>query len=525
MDDRSSAVVTGAPGEPSGAELKGLLSKRRPFDLLEPPHLDWLVARLQPAAYAAGSRVLAAGSDPDRLRIVRSGAVRVEVAGAPGGRGLAELAAGDCFPLEELHEGRPIFFSYRASTDTQALELPAEQFRALQGMSSPFRESCERRARRMLEKLERIQQAQLAQMDSVMSQVAVQQTGTQDLAARIRLARDAKALAVVARGVRDLARRMMQQGVTAAQITRMFSAMNDHLTERVIHLEVERSGLARVDFCWMALGSEGRMEQTLCTDQDNGLIFAPPPGTAPDSLRELLLPMAKRINDALAECAFPLCKGNVMAGNPEWCLSVDEWRDRFARWIERPDPQALLNASIFFDLRGVFGNRELVGGLQTWLAKRAPGDRRFLALMAENALQNRPPLGTFSRFSVEKGGDHPGTIDLKRDAIAIFVDAARVLGLATGSIGPSTEQRLREAGERKGIPKGEVDSWIEAFQYVQVLRCRHHDDLTRAGKECHNHVDPYGLNALEQRFLLEALRQARQLQERVGRAHRLDGAA
>jgi signal-transduction protein with cAMP-binding, CBS, and nucleotidyltransferase domain len=524
MDERSSAVPTSTSSEP-GAELRGLLSKRRPFDLLEPPHLDWLLARLQPARYPAGSKVLNAGSTPDRLHIVSSGIVSVEVPGAPAGRGLAELAAGDCFPLEELHEGRSAFFSYRASSETVAQELPSEHFRALQVKSSPFRESCERRARRMMEKLQRIQRAQLAQMDTVMSQAGALQSGTHDLAATIRLARDAQGLAAAARAVRDLARRMMAQGVTAAQITRMFSALNDHIAERAIHLEVERSGVSPVDFCWIALGSEGRMEQTLCTDQDNGLVFAPPPGTPAGAVRDLLLPVAKRINAALAECGFPLCKGDVMAGNPAWCLSVDEWHDRFRLWIEKPDPQALLHASIFFDLRGVYGNRELVRSLQAWLAKRAPGDRRFLALMTENALENRPPLGMISRFSVEKGGSHPGTIDLKRDAIAIFVDAARVLGLASGSVGPSTEQRLREAGERKGISKGEVESWIEAFQYVQVLRFRHHDDLARAGTDLHNRVDPYALNALEQRFLLEALRQARQLQDRIARAHRLDASA
>jgi CBS domain-containing protein len=234
--------------------------------------------------------------------------------------------------------------------------------------------------------------------------------------------------------------------------------------------------------------------------------------------------MASRINSALAECGFPLCKGEVMAGNPAWCLGVEEWRDRFSQWMERPEPEALLHATIFFDLRPVHGNLQLGERLQAWLASRVPEERRFLALMAENALERRPPLGLLGGLAVEKRGARPGTIELKRDAIRIFVDAARILALAAGCAGPSTEQRLREAGARSGIPSGQVEAWIEAFQYVQVLRFRHHYDLGRAGKELDNRIDPRRLNSLEQRFLIEALKQARTLQDRVARAHRLDGA-
>ena len=509
-------------------DLVGALSKRRPFSLLTRSQLEWLVDRARPARHAAGQVVLGSGAQADHLHIVRSGAVEIV---APGhgeesslSSSLSGIAAGDCFPLEELHEERPAVLGYRARTDAECAELSLQDFRALQAMNEEFRASCERRSRRFFEKLRRIQQAQLAEMGTVASQLSMQRSGTEEIANAIRRARDTKALAKAAQGIRDLARLMMLRGIAAGQTTRLVSAMNDRVTERVIQLEVERADLAGADFCWIALGSEGRMEQTLCTDQDNGIVFEPPLGEPPDALRERLLPMARRINAALAECGFPLCKGEVMAGNPAWCLSLEEWRGRFSQWMERPEPEALLHASIFFDLRPVYGNVQLGASLQAWLASRAPGDRRFLALMAENALETRPPLGFLGGLAVEKGGERPGTIELKRDAIRIFVDAARILGLANGCAGPSTEQRLREAGARSGIPSGQVEAWIEAFQYVQVLRFRHHYDLGRAGKELDNRIDPRRLNSLEQRFLIEALKQARTLQDRVARAHRLDGA-
>jgi CBS domain-containing protein len=506
-------------------DLVGALSQRRPFSFLSRSQLEWLLDRARPARHAAGQLVLGSGAPADRLHIVRSGTIEIATPGQGEESTLSGIVAGDCFPLEELHAERPTVVGYRARTDAECVELPLQDFRALQAESQEFRASCERRSRRFFEKLRRIQQAQLAEMGTVVSQLSMQRSGAEEIANAIRRARDIKTLAKAAQAIRDLARLMMVRGIVAGQITRLVSAMNDRVTERVVQLEVQRGYLADVDFCWIALGSEGRMEQTLCTDQDNGIVFEPRPAEPLDALRERLLLMARRINAALAECGFPLCKGEVMAGNPAWCLGLEEWREKFSQWMDRPEPVALLNASIFFDLRPVFGNLQLGAGLQAWLASRAPGNRRFLALMAQNALETRPPLGFLGGLAVEKGGANPGTIELKRDAIRIFVDAARILGLATGSAGPSTEQRLREAGARSGVSSGQVEAWIEAFQYVQVLRFRHHYDLSQAGKELDNRIDPRRLNSLEQRFLIESLRQARTLQDRVARAYRLDGAA
>jgi len=142
----------------------------------------------------------------------------------------------------------------------------------------------------------------------------------------------------------------------------------------------------------MALGSEGRFEQTLNTDQDNAIVFAVPDGMTADQAREILLPVARRINEALAQCGFPLCKGEIMASNPKWCLSLNEWKRTFGDWIGGGSPEQLLNASIFFDFRALYGAEKLAEELRGWLAHVASDNSRFLHLMAENALRNRPPL-------------------------------------------------------------------------------------------------------------------------------------
>lgn len=170
-------------------------------------------------------------------------------------------------------------------------------------------------------------------------------------------------------------------------MTRIVSTLNDRLTERLIELGLARPDLGDIDFCWIALGSEGRLELTLCTDQDNGIIFDAGQGVEAERQRQRLLPFAQAVNATLHECSFPLCSGGIMAGNPEWCLSMDEWQKNFSSWLRVPEPEALLSASIFFDLRPLWGDTHLADKLLAGLADGADSNSRFLHLMTENAMQ------------------------------------------------------------------------------------------------------------------------------------------
>jgi CBS domain-containing protein len=304
---------------------------------------------------------------------------------------------------------------------------------------------------------------------------------------------------------------MLAQGVGAEQLTQIISTLNDLLTNRIIELELIRANAEttwlELDFCWLALGSEGRFEQTLNTDQDNGIIFALPPGKSADEIRQVLLPVAQRINHALDACGFPLCKGNVMASNPQWCLSLEEWMDTFADWIHRGDAPVLLNSTIFFDFRPLFGKHELAHELRDRLNARIKDNRLFLKHMVQNALGNRPPLGLLRDFVVDGG-----TLDLKLNGIAPFVDAARIFALAAGSDETATIRRLRAACEAWHMEAAEVEGWIEAFLFIQLLRLRLQHEQSQAGATLSNRVNPDKLNSLDRRILKEAFRQARKLQ-------------
>lgn len=343
---------------------------------------------------------------------------------------------------------------------------------------------------------------------------SLQRVALSQLSSRIRQATGLAALKVLVDEISVLAGNLMSQGLAAGPLMRIISSLNDHITRRIIELEVAAHDAPLPRFAWLAIGSEGRHEQTLHTDQDNGIIF----DAAADEVepaRAALLPLAAKINHALAECGFPLCKGEVMASNPQWCLSSEEWRRKFASWLERPDPEAVLNASIFFDFRALHGDMELARRLSEWLAAEAPSKDRFFHNFVAQALQRTPPLGFFRDFVVEQKGEHADTLDLKLFGATLFVDAARILALKSGVTHSNTAQRIAEAAERLRIPRAEADAWIEAFHFIQLQRLRCQHELLERGEEPHNRIYPYQLNDLDRKVLLESLRQAKKLQKNL----------
>jgi len=318
--------------------------------------------------------------------------------------------------------------------------------------------------------------------------------------------------------IRRLVRSLLGQGVAAEQLTLIISTLNDALTRRILEVEAQRFDLSGIRWCWLAFGSEGRYEQTISTDQDNGLVFEG--DDSPDVLRRRLLPFAQAVNRGLDACGFPLCKGNIMAGNPQWCLSLDEWREQFVRWVADTDPQALLHAVIFFDFRSLHGEEDMEQLLRNHLLGLTRNNSRFQRQLAQYALETPPPLGLISDFVTEGDGEFSGTIDLKKSGVRLFADAARVLALAAGVAHTSTAQRLRQTGPALNIPPSEIAAFVEGFFFLQGLRLRAQIDMesTAAGV---NRVRPDRLNEVDRRILKESLRQARKLQSRLALDYRL----
>jgi CBS domain-containing protein len=344
---------------------------------------------------------------------------------------------------------------------------------------------------------------------------ALQRIGLRQIRSSIESAANVQTLQQASQDIRQLALNLLAQGIGAEQLTQFISALNDALTRRIIELNLDHHDLYGVEYAWLAFGSEGRHEQTLSTDQDNGIIYVLPEWADKEPLKLRLLEFARDVNNDLASCGFPLCTGNIMASNPDLCLTIDEWRERFGTWIREPHPEALLNATIFFDFRVLLGDEKLAYKLRHWLLSMTGGNPAFLKAMATNALDVAPPLGKIRDFVIDDDPKYPGTIDLKKFGARLFVDAARVLALRTGVEATSTVQRLRQGGGRIGMPAEELAAMADGFHFIQLLRLRHQHLDTDHGAPGDNRVKPDDLNELDRRILKEAFRQARKIQLRL----------
>ena len=344
---------------------------------------------------------------------------------------------------------------------------------------------------------------------------ALQRVGLRQIRQTIESAPSIEALQQAAADVRQLSFNMLAQGVGAEQLTQFISALNDALTRRVLQLNLQNHNFDGIDWAWLAFGSEGRDEQTFSTDQDNGIVYAVPEGETAEALKERFLAFALEVNKDLDRCGFPLCKGNIMASNPQWCLTLGQWQEQFATWIRLPQPEALLNATIFFDFRALYGKAELADAMRRHLLQHAAGNPLFLRAMAANALDVEPPLGKLRDFNTDLEPDHPGKIDLKKYGSRIFVDVARIYAMATGVHNTNSVQRLRLSAQRLNTKADDINAVLEALDFIQLLRLRHQYLEGEPGTQGDNLIDPDKLNELDRRILKESFRQARKIQSRL----------
>jgi CBS domain-containing protein len=345
---------------------------------------------------------------------------------------------------------------------------------------------------------------------------ALQRLSLNEVSAGIRAARDVDSLRAQARDIRRLARNLLGQGIQARQLTELITHLNDLLTEQMVHLVAQRRALDLGRACWLAFGSEGRGEQTVTTDQDNGLVFE---SDDPWRDRPKWLALAREVNEALDGCGYPLCKGQVMASNPKCCLTQSEWVQRFSDWMEHGAPEDLLNAAIYFDLRAVAGQTALAQPLRrlvTWRASRLP---RFIKQISDNTLRNRVPLNWRGGIDAQVV-DGREVIDLKLQGTMLFVDAARLYALAHGIGETATRARFESIGRTLKVPPQESEGWIAAFEFLQMLRLkvqiqRDRPDSSALPGTNPNLVEVQALNEMERSMLKETLRVAHRLRQRI----------
>ncbi|MEE4638004.1 MAG: DUF294 nucleotidyltransferase-like domain-containing protein [Wenzhouxiangella sp.] len=298
--------------------------------------------------------------------------------------------------------------------------------------------------------------------------------------------------------------RMVNEGATARMIGSAVAMIGRSFKQRLLELAEERFGPPPVPYCFLALGSMARDEQSLVTDQDNALVLDD--AFDRDQHDDYFRQLAEFVCDGLAELGYSYCKGDIMATNPDLRQPLETWKERFAGWIGRPDRPALLNSSIFFDLDGVYGETRLADTLKTWIAERASASSAFLGCLAHNAQTRTPPLGFFRDFVLEKSGRHQDSLDLKRRGTAPMVDVIRVHAMASGSLAQNSFRRLDDIVAAGFLTSSMTADLRDAMEFLAATQYRHHADRLEQAEKPDNKLNPVTLNTFDRRNLKEAFR-------------------
>ncbi len=311
-----------------------------------------------------------------------------------------------------------------------------------------------------------------------------------------------------------LAKALMDSGANSRNIVRIIASVSDAITNQVARLAIEELGPPPVDFALLALGSVGREEQTLKTDQDNAIVYDDVPADREKEVEEYFVRLGERICESLAATGYSPCAGEVMGSNPRWCRPLSEWKNYFTDWIRTGDPNDLIAVSIFFDFRCVYGSVSFAEALHEHVAETARGKAAFFQHLAMNSLQYKPPIGFFGKIVVGESEEQPETFDIKKVMMPI-IDFARIYSLQRGFSQANTHDRLARIAECDIINDSEYEDIVQAYDYLMTLRLKHQTRLIGNNENPDNYINPKDLAQIELATLKKTLTQISELQNKL----------
>jgi len=308
---------------------------------------------------------------------------------------------------------------------------------------------------------------------------------------------------------------LINTGAKARNITRFLTTVSDVILQKIIGFAFDEMGPAPAKFAFLVLGSEGRKEQTLKTDQDNAILFEDVNAKSQKEVMKYFLKFGEKVCNWLDQAGYALCKGDVMAKNPKWCQPLGTWKKYFSQWIHKAEPEALLQASIFFDFRGAYGDTDLIDELRRHLFGSLAGWPGFFRHLTENALYFTPPIGFFRNFLVESKGQHRDTFNIKA-AMQPVVDYARIYALRHRIKETNTFERLNQLLAQKKISTQEHTELDTAYSYLMQQRfVTQVKTVIAENSEPDNYVNPKQLSRIEQTMLKEIFKRIEKFQAKL----------
>jgi CBS domain-containing protein len=300
-----------------------------------------------------------------------------------------------------------------------------------------------------------------------------------------------------------LVKHLIGNGAEAPHINRLITTVSDTVLQKVLGFVLQEMGTPPCAFAFMVMGSEGRGEQTLKTDQDNAIVFEDVDENETERIQAFFLELGAKTCAMLDQAGYSFCKAEVMARNPQLCRTLSVWKSLFSQWIHAAGREDLLHASIFFDFRFAFGERRLVDALRAHLNQAIGNWSGFLRHMTENALHFKPPLGFFRNFVVESKGEHRNVLDIKT-AMMPIVDFARIYALKHSIDATHTLERLHRLMLQQVLSREEYDELEKAYGFLMQLRFMRQVAAVVDHKEPpDNYINPKKLTRLEQIMLKE----------------------
>jgi CBS domain-containing protein len=309
---------------------------------------------------------------------------------------------------------------------------------------------------------------------------------------------------------------LVQGGARADHLNRVISMVSDAILLKLINFALNELGAPPAKFVFVVMGSEGRKEQTLKTDQDNAIIFEDVPQRSLKTVEKYFLEFGKKVCGWLDQAGYKYCNGNVMAQNPKWCQPLSMWKGYFRKWIQTPEPMAVMHSTIFFDFVGAYGDLSLTTQLRQYLLDLL-GDRArvFFYHLALNSLKMKPPLGFFRNFVVESKGEHRNTFDIKK-AMTPIVDFARIYALENRMEATNTQERLHQLFVEEVINEEEYHELVQSYRYLmQVRLVRQVSAITEDQNPPDNYVNPQKLTHIEQKMLKEIFSSIEKYQQKL----------